>query len=1001
MMNKYNSSTLSLCMKGVLLVFLLMKGTLLWAQTSNYTVSGKITEATGGLPVIGATVQIKGTSAGTITDMDGNFKFNVALVSGEYILLVRSVGYATKEEAITLGAAPEVTVNVSLQNDVLSLNEIVVTGTGGLTEKKQLGNSIATMSGAEIAGSGAVDVTGSLTGKMAGIQVMQNSGDPAGGVSVRLRSASTVNGSSDPLYIIDGVIVNNNSTNVLGVNSVVQNRLSDINPQDIERIEVIKGAAAAAIYGSRASNGVVQIFTKKGVSGTPKISFSTSINFNSLRKKIDYNDAPLDWANPAPDPATVAATRYDYQDMVFENSMGTDNYLSIAGGKGNTKYFSSLSYLFNEGIMKGTDFSRVGGRIRIDQRLNDWASFSVGSYISRSHSNDKPNGGYGYGVLQTILFTNNKIDPTPDADGNYPQMTFYPNILEYIETFDFQQENNRSISDFQLNLAPMKGLTINYVLGFDNASSTGTRYAPIGTTTAPLGSARTSTINTMQLNSDINAVYDAKINSNITSTTAAGYTWQYDRTNSTTISATGLALGIQTTNGAATIATGEFRSQRSIWGGYIQQTFGFKDKLFITGAARFDGASVFGVDERNQFFPKVSGSYILSEEQFWQNSLGNVFGNFKIRAAWGQAGNLTAIGPFDRLSNYGAVSINGLSGLVSPTQIGNPDLRPERQTEVEIGVDMALINNRLGLEFTYYNQNIEDLLLERNLSPSTGATSRIENIGTMTNVGYEIMLTAAAVQTSSFKWDIVATFSTNKNEVNGIEGDEIGIGNFGFSKAKNGYPLGVFKQGYYARNEDGSLLLTPAGLPQRERGSVDENGNNVPERDPITGQPTGAALQKVIGDPNPDFIASLINEFSYKNWSMRLQFDMVQGFDILSWDTRMFYRFGGGVQEARELRGEELRGTGRAKFGIAESYIEDGSFTKLREFSLSYLWPKPFKGMRDVRFTLSGRNLFSIDKFSSWDPEVNMDAQSNGSRGGVMGLVPIPRVIRFGITANF
>jgi hypothetical protein len=160
-------------------------------------------------------------------------------------------------------------------------------------------------------------------------------------------------------------------------------------------------------------------------------------------------------------------------------------------------------------------------------------------------------------------------------------------------------------------------------------------------------------------------------------------------------------------------------------------------------------------------------------------------------------------------------------------------------------------------------------------------------------------------------------------------------------------------------------------------------------------------LVKVIGDPNPDFIASFTNEFSYKNWSLRFQFDAVQGFDILSWDTRMFYRFGGGVSEAQELMGQETRGTGRAKFGIAEAYIEDGSFIKLRELSLSYLMRNPVSGISDIRFTLSGRNLFSIDDFSSWDPEVNMDAQSNGSRGGVMGLIPIPRVIKFSATANF
>ena len=998
MMNNYKTRLFSITLRISLFVVLLMSSTVLWAQSANYTISGKIIE--GNVPVIGATVQIENTSFGSITDVDGNFKFEVSLESGDYTVSVRSVGYVTIKENISLGNNAEVNLTLEMSADILSLSEVVITGTGALTEKKQLGNSIATLQGSEVSGSGAVDVTGALSGKMAGIQVMQNSGDPAGGVSVRLRSASTVNGSSDPLYIIDGVIVNNNSTNVLGVSSVVQNRLSDINPQDIERIEVIKGAAAAAIYGSRASNGVVQIFTKKGESGAPKISFSTSVNFNSLRKKREFNETPLNWVNPSPDTQTESATRYDYQDMVFENSMGTDNYVSVSGGNENTKYFSSISYLFNQGILKSTDYSRVAGRIRIDQKINDWASFSVGSYIARSHSNDQPNGGYNAGVLPTILFTNNSIDPAPDADGNYPTMTFYPNILEYIETFDYQQLNNRSINDFQLNLAPIKGLSVNYILGYDNAQSLGTTYEPLGTTTRTDGRASTTSINTSQLNSDINAVYDGKISSNIQSTTSVGYTYQYDNTDVVSITARGLALGVETTSGAATIDTRDFRSERSIWGGYIQETIGFKDKIFLTGAARIDGSSVFGEDERSQFYPKASASYVLSEEEFWENNLSNVLNSFKVRAAWGQAGNLTAIGPFDRLTNYSPVSMNGVSGLISPTRIGNPDLRPERQTEVELGFDMALLNNRLGVEFTYYNQDIEDLLLERTLAPTTGATSRIENIGTMTNVGYEILISAVPVQTNDFKWNLTATFSSNKNEVNGIEGDELAIGNFGFSKAKNGEPLGVFKHGFYARNDDGSLLLTTTGLPQRERGSVDEDGNNLIERD-VNGQPAGALLQKVIGDPNPDYIASLTNEFSYKNWSFRFQFDAVQGYDILSWDTRMFYRFGGGVQEGLELSGEEARGTGAAKFGIAEAYIEDGSFTKLREVSLSYLLVKPMKGISDVRFTLSGRNLFSIDDFSSWDPEVNMDAQSNGARGGVMGLVPIPRTIKFGITANF
>jgi len=477
----------------------------------------------------------------------------------------------------------------------LQFDEIVVTGSPELS-KRQLGNTISTISGTNISNSAALDASGSLSGKFAGVQVTQNSGDPASGISVRLRSASTVNGSSDPLYIIDGVIVNNSSNDLLGVASVQQNRLSDINPQDIERVEIIKGGAAAAIYGSRASNGVVQIFTKRGRTGAPKVTFGSSLNFNSLRKKIDYNKAGKAWVNSDPtDLATTDVTRYDYQDMVFENSMGTDNYLSISGGSENTTYFGSLSTLQNEGIMKNTDYSRSGLRLRVNQVINEWALMSLGTYVSTSNSNDMPNGGYGSGVIQTILFSDNSINPAADADGNYPSMTFYPNILEYLNTFDFEQENNRSISDVQFTLTPVDGLQANYVLGYDDSRSRGTTYSPIGTTTATDGRARSSTISRTQINSDLNLTYETQVSDAISSVTGTGYSYQFDETKINTITASGLALGVETTAGAATVNTADLSSKRAIWGGYVQQTFGLENKLFLTGAARIDGSSVFGM----------------------------------------------------------------------------------------------------------------------------------------------------------------------------------------------------------------------------------------------------------------------------------------------------------------------------------------------------------------------------------------------------------------------
>lgn len=324
------------------LFVLMMLGFTLHAQTTTYTLKGNVTDNIGE-PAPGVSVQVKNTDMGEITDFSGNYSLQVNLNAGNYTLVFRSLGLVTKEVKITLGTEVETVNDVVMNLDILGLDEIVITGAGVLTSKKQLGNTISSIKGLEISESGSVGITAALSGKLAGIQVSQNSGDPAGGISVRLRSASTVNGSSDPLYIIDGVIVNNNSTNVLGTRGVTQNRMSDISPQDIDRIEVIKGAAAAAIYGSRASNGVVQIFTKKGQSGEPVITVSTSLNFNSLRKKRDFNQEPFDWAsNDITNLDKVPVTRYDYQDMVFQSSPGTENYASMSGGKENTNYFASF-----------------------------------------------------------------------------------------------------------------------------------------------------------------------------------------------------------------------------------------------------------------------------------------------------------------------------------------------------------------------------------------------------------------------------------------------------------------------------------------------------------------------------------------------------------------------------------------------------------------------------------------------------------------------------------
>ena len=431
---------------------------------------------------------------------------------------------------------------------------------------------------------------------------------------------------------------------------------------------------------------------------------------------------------------------------------------------------------------------------------------------------------------------------------------------------------------------------------------------------------------------------------------------------------------------------GETRSQISYWGAFLQQSFSFMDKLYINGAVRMDGASTFGKDERNQLYFKASASYVLSDEDFWKDAFSDTFNSFKLRTSWGQAGNLTALGAFDRFSVYTPSAIGGAVSLIPSTAQGNENLKPERQDEIELGFDAGFLNNRLGLEFSYYHQKVTDLLLPRVLAPSTGFSSRFENVGNLENKGVEILLRAAPIKNENFSWDVTASFSKNKNEVTNVAGGgRLTLdGSFSTNYVIEGEPLGVFYRQFYARNEDGSIALDADGYPYR---GTTEDGES----------------SKVLGDPNPDWFGSLINEVSYKNFSLRVQLDAVQGYEVFNWNRRLLDNvlFGGGYNVGQELLGNLPKGYGGAQANIFEEFVEDGSFVKLREVSLSYNFNPKWDFIDNVALSLVGRNLVSWDNYSGWDPEVSAAGQSNGVRGFDFATVPIPKTYQFGVNVSF
>lgn len=1001
-------------------------------------IHGKVTEKEGS-GVSSISVSVRNTTSGTVTDAEGNYSFTTNLKAGTYTLLFSGVGFKTKEQSITIGSETEINSNATLENDPLSMDEVVVTGTSQGTTRRQLGSFISTVKGDQLSKSTTGNVLAALQGKTPGAQIIQNSGDPGGSMSVRLRGISTVNSSSEPLYIVDGVIVSNSARRVTntqsaydgGIISPAPNRMVDINPTDIERIEVLNGAAAAAIYGSRANAGVVQIFTKRGSGGAPTVSFSTSVNMNQLRKDPGYSTAPTKFG-PAPDGPgaitqdilltqytnTTPVTRYNYWDYIFRDGIGTDNNLSVRGGKDKTKYFASASYFYNQGIVKNTDFQRFSFRVNLDQELASWANLSAGISYTNSLANEKPDGNSFFSPINSITIIGNFHDIWKrDANGNLQAVGERGRInpVSIIEDIKQRNQTNRVISSLALKLKPIKDVTVDYTMGIDNINQMGTTYIPPYTYNAspdfwgggisldPTLNGYASAGNNQQflINHEINATLNKNITSDLISTTQLGYSMQYEKSNFTVLQGRGLAPFVQTVNGASTVLPGtDQRSEISISGGYLQQNFKFKNRYFITAAGRLDESSVFGADERNQFYLKLSGSYIISDESFWEKAGLNKFWDYlKIRAAYGESGNLTGITAYQRFNTYTASPLVGRTSLMSSSTLANENVKPEKQREIEIGTDMSFLNGRINLTFNWYNKKVEDLLLPRFIAPSNGFTSLLDNVGTIRNKGIEVMLGGSPVRGKDFSWELNAIFNKNKNRVESIPQGLIQYNNpAGSSSLLQGYSAGVFYGFFFARDANGAEIKNTSGIPVQERGTQTSPSTYTTQRD-ANGLPTGTPLRKVIGDPNPDWTGTLVNTFTYKKLSLRIQLDAVQGADVFNADFRTRQGVGNGKEFAeKEHRGELPRGYVSGVYAIEEWRIDDGSFVKLREVSLTYNFGRLNKAISDMSLSLSGRNLISWDNYKGFDPETNAGGGSTLARGIDFGNVPIPRV--FALTLN-
>ncbi|MEY2646385.1 MAG: hypothetical protein RL158_361 [Bacteroidota bacterium] len=1025
-----------------LMMVLTLLSTFGFSSIAQVAITGKVTNQKDNSALEGISIVIKGTKKGTNTDNNGNFSLTHTANSA-FTITASGVGFKSQDILVdpkgnTKGIA------IALTEQFSKLDEVVVTGTSAGTTKRQLGSYVSTVNAEDLNKGATGNILAALQGKTAGAQISQNSGDPAGGISVRLRGISSVLSSSEPLYIVDGVIINNATNRVTNTSSnydggnfvgtIGQSRMVDINPADIERVEVLNGAAAAATYGSRANAGVIQIFTKRGKTGAAKVSFSSTFMSSSLRKKLEVNQSAVKFGGPTDGPGaltqdiitapfattTTQVTRYDYQDYIFRTASGTDNTISISGGTDKTKYYFGGSYFMNQGIIKNTDFQRFSFRSNIDQTINKWLSMSLGLNYTNSSANEKPDGQSFFSPTNAVTIIGNFHDIwTRDANGNIKAVGERGRInpVSVIEDIKQKQTTSRIISNFGVKMKPIKNLTVDYVMGIDNYAQNGTTYIPPyaynanpaffggGLTLDPTqnGYASASTNSFFQINHDVSANYNWNITDNLVSTTQVGFSQQYEKNNYVLLQGRGFAPFIQTVNGASTVLPGiDDRSEISVTGTYVQQNFKFRNNLFVTGAVRRDGSSVFGQNQRNQTYSKASASYVISSTEFFNSlRLKNFVDLLKVRIAYGESGNLTGIGAYSRFNSYSSNSFLSRSALNSSSVLANENVKPERQAETEFGMDLGMFNNRVNVTLNIYNKKVTDLLINRQLAPTNGFSSLLDNFGSLENKGYEVMLSLVPVQTKNLKWEMTTIYNQNENKALKI-GQALTLlsTNAGAPVAIiEGQPIGVFYGTYFARKADGSLLTNTAGIPQTAKGTQSSVTAPTETKD-AAGLPTGTVLRKVIGNPNPKFTASWVNEVSYKKWALRAQIDMASGVDVFNADFRTRQGVGNGKVAQQEQQGFLPRGYISGVYAIEEWRVDKGDYVKLRELSISYNVGKvAFANNLSINF--SGRNLISWDKYNGYDPEVNSGGQSTILRGIDFGATPIPRTFSFGIKADF
>jgi TonB-dependent starch-binding outer membrane protein SusC len=923
-------------------------------------ITGRVTDVAGARPLQGATITVEGSTQGTLTNEEGTFRLLVP--ARDVVVTARYIGYTRQTKTVAAGQS---TVDFALQRDVLELESVLVTGQATTVERRSATTASAYVGGEELNRVAAPTFEDALNGKVSGVNIQSNSGAPGGGIQLQIRGNNTILASHDPLYVVDGVIYSNDKI-ASGRGSITAaafstaeddavNRVADINPADIESIEILKGAAASSIYGSKAANGVVIITTRRGQIGAPRVTLRQRLgqfrplnNYESrrwtLQEAVDkYGSEVAHWFDDNPNPY------FNHYEQVFKpGDLSYETALDVSGGTEGTRYFVGGTWKKDDGTELNTGFARQGLRVNLDQRVGNRANVQVSTVYNRAehdrgwnnNCNNYACHGYAFAYTPSFVDLSRK-----DANGNYlnPDWGIEANSMQLTDLAENNEETNRFTGgvtvDYEAFSSERQQIRLVAGAGIDVFNQNNSLWTPrelfFERSQNQPGTAIEGDGRSRLYNWNLSGVHNyAPARGGWSLTTSAGLQYEDRQLEVSRITTTDLVPGQRNVDqGTTTTVTDDLNQERTIAFYAQEEVRMLNDLLLLQGGLRAERSSVNGDIDAFNIFPKLSASYrilgVLGEGS-----------EIKPRVAYGETGNLPVFG--QKFTLLGTPRLGGLSGFTVSGAAGNENVEPERVKEIEVGIDGIAWNERLTWELTGFVRNTTNLLLTRVPAPSSGFTSQVFNGGKLENRGIEAGLGVSVIDRQNVLWVSRATFTAYRNEVKSLAGlppfrpPLSGFGGLGVTFVQVGEPMTQI----VGRDFDGQGGRTPTDVQ--------------------------------LGNSAPDYRLGFLNTVTYKRVDFSAVFDYQHGGDIINL-TQFLYD---DAETAKDFGSEahtyRLEGYNN---GVMTPYIEDATFLKLRELSVGVWLPERWltqtnTGLRTARVSISGRNLFTWADYSGLDPEV-------------------------------